>query len=749
MQDCFEIYEKKNKSNTEACIAGAHGLSVLGMVFALSGFHDTPPWAAMLLCVPVVVLINIWDNRRWKNYVFFLFLAATVIYLIIFRKWFLTGMYQLVNNGIALINYNYGKEILYYSIPDDLPVDMAYNIFLCYLILLTGMMFRYILESRHIVIFVICSLCVVLAVLFFKDKAGGIACIFTCMAAIGAVMWNNSGAQSGKGLVVYIYTCLAIGLIVSGVYYGAGSYSSNLTVAKMRQSAVESARGFIYGEQDSPQGDLSKAASFVGTESTKLEVSVSTPGVYYLKGYVGGTYKDGVWNEIDPKNYSDSYEGMFHWMEERSFHPLSQNSEYIDIARDRDGFDSERLEMKVDNISANRKYVYIPYGITADSLETFSNVNRDMNILSADRNLKTYNVQFDDYDIAKAFAYENPEWLNLASSDKSINDFRDAQVEYMTFVYDNYLELDSGWKKYFDTTLDKSSVNGYVTITNEIRKWLADKTVGMNDRETKDYLMYFLTKVREGNSSFYASAGVLMYRYYGIPARYVEGYLADVSENSYSDSSEEDGGGIIYDENENGDIIYKKELTGANAHSWVEIYRDGIGWIPVDVTPGFYTELEVTNQVRMRQQEMEREQQEQEENEETEQKKHKVQVISVLRVICLVIAAVCALIIIALFARSRVICYRRSRILRDGDIDRAVPVWSVFVKQLLIYKSMDESEMSGEIIEILQKYRYRDGEISNEDYSRMIDFAYDMQRGIYEKEGKRGKMKMKYVLGLI
>lgn len=29
-------------------------------------------------------------------------------------------------------------------------------------------------------------------------------------------------------------------------------------------------------------------------------------------------------------------------------------------------------------------------------------------------------------------------------------------------------------------------------------------------------------------------------------------------------------------------------LTGANAHAWCEAYFDGVGWLPVDVTPGFY-----------------------------------------------------------------------------------------------------------------------------------------------------------------
>ena len=32
----------------------------------------------------------------------------------------------------------------------------------------------------------------------------------------------------------------------------------------------------------------------------------------------------------------------------------------------------------------------------------------------------------------------------------------------------------------------------------------------------------------------------------------------------------------------------KISITGENAHAWVEVYFDGVGWKAVDVTPGYY-----------------------------------------------------------------------------------------------------------------------------------------------------------------
>ena len=65
----------------------------------------------------------------------------------------------------------------------------------------------------------------------------------------------------------------------------------------------------------------------------------------------------------------------------------------------------------------------------------------------------------------------------------------------------------------------------------------------------------------------FASAAVLLLRQLGIPARYVSGFTAELSA----------------DETVN--------VPDSAAHAWVEIYLDGFGWYPVEVTPVSYTHL--------------------------------------------------------------------------------------------------------------------------------------------------------------
>lgn len=76
----------------------------------------------------------------------------------------------------------------------------------------------------------------------------------------------------------------------------------------------------------------------------------------------------------------------------------------------------------------------------------------------------------------------------------------------------------------------------------------------------KDFVSWFLLESKEGYCSYFASSMAVMCRIAGIPARYVEGYYVKA--------------------NPAGETI----VTGQNAHAWVEVYLNGIGWVAFDPT---------------------------------------------------------------------------------------------------------------------------------------------------------------------
>ena len=99
-------------------------------------------------------------------------------------------------------------------------------------------------------------------------------------------------------------------------------------------------------------------------------------------------------------------------------------------------------------------------------------------------------------------------------------------------------------------------------------------------RKSEDFVYSFLFEIKEGYCDYYSTAMAVMVRSLGIPARWVKGFST---------------GTLPVDEY---DYVLEMEITNptgaghytvrnADAHSWVEVYFDGYGWIPFEPTAGF------------------------------------------------------------------------------------------------------------------------------------------------------------------
>ncbi len=86
-----------------------------------------------------------------------------------------------------------------------------------------------------------------------------------------------------------------------------------------------------------------------------------------------------------------------------------------------------------------------------------------------------------------------------------------------------------------------------------------------NPPENSDFVDYFLFEHKEGYCTYYASAMSILTRCIGIPSRYAEGY-------------------VLPSKPVKGDLY---EVTNEQAHAWVEVYFEGIGWIQFEPTSSF------------------------------------------------------------------------------------------------------------------------------------------------------------------
>lgn len=92
-----------------------------------------------------------------------------------------------------------------------------------------------------------------------------------------------------------------------------------------------------------------------------------------------------------------------------------------------------------------------------------------------------------------------------------------------------------------------------------------------------DYVDQFLFETRRGYCDNFSTSMVVLLRAAGIPARWAKGY----------------SGGDFKGYDESG--MEKYAITNNHAHSWVEVFFSGVGWVPFEPTKGYSNHAEFEN----------------------------------------------------------------------------------------------------------------------------------------------------------
>lgn len=117
----------------------------------------------------------------------------------------------------------------------------------------------------------------------------------------------------------------------------------------------------------------------------------------------------------------------------------------------------------------------------------------------------------------------------------------------------------------FVSNLTTNATSDYKVATR-IESWLeTEKTYSLSVSEppTNGIARQFVFEMEKGYCEYFATSMTAMLRSQGIPARYVVGYSPGekTGPNEYT-------------------------VRAMNAHAWVEVYFDGVGWVRFDPTPG-------------------------------------------------------------------------------------------------------------------------------------------------------------------
>ena len=348
-------------------------------------------------------------------------------------------------------------------------------------------------------------------------------------------------------------------------------------LSAMSASAAKAVQSVRFGEDTLPEGDLSQAANMNEGESTTLSLTASKTlsDDLLMKGFVGTTFDGVSWGRGDWMSYEGEWSGMREWLRKNGLTVAEQRAAFDAEAEREGGEPAEAVEISVYASGANRRYTYAPY--TLRSLGGTGAMLTGSTILSMDLlPPKAYSEIVDNVSMNDVIA--DSSWL--ASSE---SDYAKSERVYAAFVRDNYLDVREEERNAVETYLfssDSWDVQANVSDTaviSRVRTMMASLAGETENPPTytgaTSFVAWFLGSVHEGNSAYFATAATLAFRSQGIPARYVEGYRAADDQLTAA----VDAGTPL-------------NLTAADAHAWTEIYLDGQGWTPVEVTPGYYSQ---------------------------------------------------------------------------------------------------------------------------------------------------------------
>lgn len=261
-----------------------------------------------------------------------------------------------------------------------------------------------------------------------------------------------------------------------------------------------------------------------------MTVTSSAVGTVYLRGYSLARYDGESWSSPTESFERESDAALF----------SAQAAQY--------SFPGLKKQNMTISYTTPSKLVHVPYfcipggdvTISEDGVTLFSPISSytldywPPNRVRAELMELPENLQIDELGY-RSYVYENytadlPEFRSFASSEIGISDLSDREAVVMAVT--SYLTSHSSYSRTVQKTPDGEDVG-----------------------------LYFLTVSHTGNCIHYSTSAAAILQSLGIPTRFVGGYRTTITQASVA-----------------------KEVTDLEAHAWIEVYFDGVGWLPFEAT---------------------------------------------------------------------------------------------------------------------------------------------------------------------
>ncbi|MGM0878436.1 MAG: transglutaminase TgpA family protein [Bacillota bacterium] len=331
------------------------------------------------------------------------------------------------------------------------------------------------------------------------------------------------------------------------------------------------------------QNDEKLGGGFIG-DDTEVFTHVSTDR-HYWRVETKDVYTGKGWEVSDPDSVLEkitNLEEELSWIDER--------------------VETKSLESSIRiNESYRHLHVIYPFGLT--SIHTDNEMrfylNRNTELITPFQENEGTREEFMTYEVS----YELPSYpINEMKKEQIFANAPEGFIQRYTQLPDSLptriTDLAVRITKDADNQFDQAKAIENYLGSVEFSYDKEDVAIPEGDQ---DYVDQFLFETLKGYCDNFSTSMIVLLRSIDIPARWVKGYTE---------------GDFISNINNN-----EKEyrVTNNNAHSWVEVYFDEVGWVPFEPTKSFVNPYDLTNNYKT----ADEQDQKEEQDESVEKEEHK------------------------------------------------------------------------------------------------------------------------------
>lgn len=545
---------------------------LLSVLQALSLPWTFRPYAPCVLFFSFIFTILVtWKHRRIHRIIFCFFCVFCILAAFHFRDSLLEESLSFLGNVQHSLEENYGLTLLSSFSYNEEPYRIFLPTVLCIFLLLFYSTARF---HRRSLVFLL--LILPAGFVFLLNQSPTVPSLGFLAAAY--LFWTLTDRETSMGLTSLIPAVIAVLLYVfcasvlapelSPVFFQwrAPLCQKVNEIIKISDSPASDpvaviVTGFSYETGETTQRLNNTAPAYQHQAMFRLTSDFHPKKTIFLRGFIGGSYSNAQWisaqnqdweSFLQHKKNTSKNAGLIYQM---PYHIVS-NARQNDIGT-----------MSLTPLFP-ASYSYLPWGTEIPaSLETGED-NRVEKAFSKKTKFSCFPLSLSDADL-----FQSPV---CSSKESAMEKLYRAYVQnrFTAFKQPETAQLYKDVQKLpvFQSMSPNPSIEEIKQAAAEIQQFLwkhASYSLNLEPVASGNTLIEdFLYRQHKGFCVHFATAGTLLFRMYGIPARYVSGYaVAPQKPSSGPDGS------------------YACEIMDSQAHAWTEIYVGKGGWIPVEMTP--------------------------------------------------------------------------------------------------------------------------------------------------------------------